>query len=457
MYPESYKDGKTKVVTSLRTTPGTLLTATQSSGANKMRALYQSSTEQFFGVRGNGVSEYDTAFSETSRFTLTTGAFEDDATIVQMADNGVQMLVVDGSTSGYTYNLSTNTATVISDVDFPAATHCAIIDGFYIVNKPNSTLCLYSAVDDPTTWSSLSTLSKEGSSDYVNSLIVSNRRIWVFGKQSYEVFYNTGDSNNQFLRMEGTYHQIGNQAPSSLAQDGKSIFWLGSNAQGFGQIYRSIEGGFDGIPISTKPLETAIHGYTSTTDAVGYCYQQEGNSFYVLTFPTDNKTWVYDTENGMWHERSYRNPVTGVDERHRGRVQGFFNGKNYLGDYDNGNIYEISTTTYTDNGDPIIRKRVSPVIWNALDRVFYTSFQLDIEVGVGLVTGQGSDPKVMLRWSDDAGRNWSIERQLSAGKIGEYLTRVKQNRLGSSRARVFEITYSEPTPFNILDAHAEFS
>ena len=157
----------------------------------------------------------------------------------------------------------------------------------------------------------------------------------------------------------------------------------------------------------------------------------------------------------MWHERSYRNELNSRNERIRPRVHVFFNGKNYLGDYENGNIYSYDQDTYTDNGDVIIRERTSPHIWDALERVYYASFQLDIETGVGLATGQGSDPMVMLDWSNDGAKTWSNEYLLSAGKVGQYKTRVKKNRLGQARDRVFRVRYSEPTKFAILNAHIE--
>ena len=213
--------------------------------------------------------------------------------------------------------------------------------------------------------------------------------------------------------------------------------------------------GYRARPISTVPLEREIQTYATTNDAEGYCYQEDGHSFYVLTFPTQDKTWVFDMSTGMWHERSYRNTINGRAERIRPRVHVYFNNTNYLGDYENGNIYSYNQETYTDNGDPIIRERTSPHIWNALERVFYESFQLDIESGVGINVGQGSDPKVMLDWSNDGGHTWSNEYQLSAGEIGGYRVRLKKNRLGQSRDRVFRIRYSEPTKFTILNAHIE--
>ena len=42
--------------------------------------------------------------------------------------------------------------------------------------------------------------------------------------------------------------------------------------------------------------------------------------------------------------------------------------------------------------------------------------------GVGLATGQGSDPITELRFSDDQGRSWSDWFQTSPGAVGQYRT-----------------------------------
>lgn len=86
---------------------------------------------------------------------------------------------------------------------------------------------------------------------------------------------------------------------------------------------------------------------------------------------------------------------------------------------------------------------------------FYQMFQLDMETGVGLTTGQGEDPQVMLRWSDDGGHTWSHEQWVSAGRLGKYAHRAIWRRLGRSRDRVFEITYSEPTKCNLVGAFVD--
>ena len=82
--------------------------------------------------------------------------------------------------------------------------------------------------------------------------------------------------------------------------------------------------------------------------------------------------------------------------------------------------------------------------------------QFDLEAGVGLATGQGSNPKAMLEISNDGGHTYGNKRQIDIGKVGEYDKRAKPQRLGQSRKRVWRLTYSEPTAFTILSMEAEF-
>lgn len=86
---------------------------------------------------------------------------------------------------------------------------------------------------------------------------------------------------------------------------------------------------------------------------------------------------------------------------------------------------------------------------------FFSFFQLDIQAGVGTSTGQGADPQLMLRWSDDGGFTWSNEHWVSAGKIGEYSRRAIWRRLGRGRDRVFEVTMSDPVLWVLLDAYLQ--
>jgi hypothetical protein len=68
---------------------------------------------------------------------------------------------------------------------------------------------------------------------------------------------------------------------------------------------------------------------------------------------------------------------------------------------------------------------------------------------------QGTNPQIMLRWSDDGGHTWSNEHWKSMGLIGEYGKRVLWRRLGMTqkiRDRVYEISGTDPVPVYIMGA-----
>jgi hypothetical protein len=103
----------------------------------------------------------------------------------------------------------------------------------------------------------------------------------------------------------------------------------------------------------------------------------------------------------------------------------------------------------------IRRLRQSPHLGQEQQWVFFSSFQLDLEAGVGLTTGQGSDPQVMLQWSDDGGHTWSNEHWTSAGALGAYRRRAIWRQLGRSRDRVWRVVISDPVKVAWLDAFVQ--
>ena len=176
----------------------------------------------------------------------------------------------------------------------------------------------------------------------------------------------------------------------------------------------------------------------------------------MLIFPSADTTWVYDVATQAWHERA--GFANGQFTRHRSNCQVFFNNTVLVGDYENGNIYAFDLQTYADNGaaQKWLRSwRALPAGQNNLKRTAHHSLQLDLETGVGLVSGQGSNPQVMLRWSDDGGHTWSNEHWVSIGRIGEYYRRAIWRRLGMTmklRDRVYEISGTDPVKIDITGA-----
>ena len=377
---------------------------------------------------------------------------------VSMADNGTQLFIAANGLS-YIYNNTTNAFAQITDADFPGAVTVGYLDGYFVFNEPNSQRIWLTSLLDGTSVDPLDFASAEGSPDGVVSLIVDHRQVWVYGTNSVEVWYNSGATDFPLQRIEGAFNEIGCAAIYSVAKMDNGLFWLGADARGQGIVYRA--NGYTGTRISTHAIEYAIAQYGDISDAIAYTYQQEGHSFYVLTFPSANATWVYDVAAQAWHERAGWTNEQFV--RHRSNCQMAFNSEVIVGDFESGNIYAFDIDVYADNGG--IQKwlrswRALPTGQNNLKRTAQHTLQLDIESGVGLNLGQGSDPEVMLRWSDDGGHTWSNEHWSKVGKIGEYYKRVLWRRLGMTlkiRDRVYEVSGTDPVKIAIMGAELQLS
>jgi hypothetical protein len=121
-------------------------------------------------------------------------------------------------------------------------------------------------------------------------------------------------------------------------------------------------------------------------------------------------------------------------------------------DYETGKVGYLDTSTYTDWDDTQRLEATFPQVYSGGDRVFHQSFEIMAETGVGLVTGAGSDPQITLEMSDDSGRTWRTAATKSLGLLGEYRSRVRWERLGSSRDRVYRVSISDPVKVVLADA-----
>ena len=428
----------------LNRAPGLRLLATL--GTGPVRGLWQFDGYGY-AVSGNTLYKIDAAWNATVLGTVSgTGP-------VSMSDNGTQLFVA-CNPAGFIYNSSTNVFAQITDPDFAGAVTVGYLDGYFVFNQPNSQTIWVTQLLDGSSIDPLDFASAEGSPDGLVSIIIDHREAWLFGTNSVEVWYDAGNVDFPLERIQGAFNEIGCAAPYSVAKLDNGIFWLGADARGNGVVYRA--NGYTGQRVSTHAIEFAIQGYANISDAFAYTYQQEGHAFYVLTFPTGNATWVYDVATGAWHERAAF--YNGQFSRHASNCQMNFNNEIVVGDCSSGNVYAFDLDVYADNGTAqkwLRSWRALPSGQNNLKRTAQHSLQLDCETGVGISTGQGSNPQAMLRWSDDGGHTWSNEHWASMGAIGASGTRTFWRRLGMTdklRDRVYEVSGSDPVKVAIIGA-----
>lgn len=298
-------------------------------------------------------------------------------------------------------------------------------------------------------------VSKTGYPDPIVTLIVMNLYIWLVGSQTTEIWFNAGAADFPFQIFPGVFIEHGCVAPYSIARQDLSVYWLSQDKQGECIVLKG--NNFAVHRISTFAIENEFSNYSIVSDALGFTYQQEGHVFFVLTFPTADKTWVWDETAQLWHERAslqfiQEGAFTIDGNLHRavyttGSVCG---GLVYVADQI-GNIWQLDQNNYTEDDEPIPRIRSFPHKVANQQRVVYSRFIADMETGTddSTSTGDGSSsvlpPVVNLRWSDDRGKTYGNYVQQSLGALGQYLTSIQWRRLGMARDRVFELSWSVPT------------
>lgn len=418
-------------------TPGLVLVATAPVAfgvGDGWRGLYTTTQGTLFGVCNNVL------YNISPIFQMQVVTFIDSTKgAVSMVDNGATLLLVDGSPNGWTVDLTTLAVRKLAENpdNFYGSDRVDLMDGFFVLNRPKSNQ-FYISNFQSATFDPLDFVTKTGFSDQVVAVAVTKRTVYVFGSQTTEIWTNTGGTTFPLSRMSGPFIQYGCAAAASVQQMDGAVFWLSKSPQGGCLVLQTQN--YDRARISTFAIEKAFQGYGDVSDATAYTYQQEGHSFYVLNFPSANKTWAFDIATNEWHERAFMN-TEGKENRQRSCCHAQFNGQNITGDWQNSSLYRLDIKEYTDAGYPIRRIRSFPHLIADSKRVMYKMLIADMEVGSGELR-DGTGVELRLRWSDTKGASWGTHISQDLGPVGDYVRSLQFKRLGMARDRVFELSWS---------------
>ena len=412
--------------------------------ARGFRCLFTASSGTLYGVVRSKVYQITSAGAFVELGTITDGTSP-----VSMADNGAVLMVVDGSADGWCVDLTTQAFAQVSATNFYGANWVEYIDTYFILNNPGTNQWYTSLsnvtkteLTDGTAFDPLDIVGKTGGPDDISAICSLHGELWIIGVFTSEVWQNTGNAEFAFERVPNALISHGCAAQHSLATTDIFGFMLMQDKEGKGVIIVKTSGyGFSRV--STHAIEQDIASYNTVSDAIGYCRQEEGHAYYVITFPSADKTWMMELASGQWCELSSfdANDVLG---RHRAAWTASAYGKNWAGDFSNGKLYEFDRDHYLDDTKPIPRVRSFPHLLGIGNRVTYHHFIANMEVGQVLGTSEDDPPLVTLRWSDDRGETFGNGVTQSMGALGQYLTSPKWSRLGMARDRIFELSWSEP-------------
>lgn len=281
----------------------------------------------------------------------------------------------------YLMDLTTNLVSPVNMAQFngPIA-WVAFCDSFFLAFQQNSQTFYTSNALDGTTWLAVNAEQISLITDNIIAMIVSHRDVWLQGNKSSIVYGNSGAALAPFIPIAGAFVEQGSAALAGAARADNSIFWLGQDERGALVGWRA--NAYTPQRVSNHAVENAWSKYAIVSDAVSYSCQFNGHIFWVIFFQNANATWVYDVATNMWHEWDFSDPVVG-QTAHRSCSHCFAFNQHFVGDWNGGNVFQMSLTFNDDFGNPIKRLRRSPTVSKELEWQLHQEFTLDVETGVG--------------------------------------------------------------------------
>jgi hypothetical protein len=382
------------------------------------------------------------------------------ATISWNGDGGGELFITSGN-YGYIFDLdpAVDTFTQVRDPAVDGGTTMgAQLDGYFVALDTATSTIYLSDLLDGTTWDATQFQQRSIESDPWVSMAVLNRQLWLLGSLTSEVWFDSGKTPFPFEPHPSGLVLYGCAAPYSTIVTGETLLWLASTSDGIGQVVQTSD--FTPDVVSSFALSTALSGYGTIDNAIGDSYSEIGHTFYVLTFPTEQKTWAFDVTPNMalpspnrWAERGTWISGDNAYEAWHPCYSTYQNNELLVLDWTSGVLYRMSHTVGTDvDGGVIRRLRRAPSLFFENQVVRVSDFELFLEPGLGLNSGQGSDPQVALRISGDGGKTFGNELLSGAGKIGKFGARTRWLRCGSGRRWMPEIVVSDPIPWRLLGA-----
>lgn len=418
----------------------------QEVGTGPIRGLYTISNAQLsYVVSGNELYQLTAAEGDP---VLITGNLTTSVGPVSMSDNGQHLIIVDGA-NGYTVSFASPAVVTITDPNFYNGAQSVTYQGGYFVLENAGTSNFFISDIDSIDFPPLNESSVLSSPDVLLVCLSNNEQLYLLGTRTIEVWALTGASASApFTLIQGRVMNIGLSARATVRKLAGTFLWLGANDQGDGVVY-SMENDSP-TRVSNHAIEHRLQQLGDLTTSTAYSYQEDGHYFYALNLPGSDTTYVYDLSTKQWHERQAL--VSGTMQRHLPESHCFLNGEHLVGDYRNGKLYVYDQEYFLDDIYPIRKLRQTPHSSDGLSQVFYKTLQVDIQPGMGTVD---VNPRIVLRISRNGGFTWGNPIYASMGKIGEYLTRARWQRLGRGRDLVFQVYCDDPIKVVFLSAYME--
>ena len=363
------------------------------------------------------------------------------------------LFMANGSKVVYTDN--SNVTDTLSGSSVPTSvSSVAILDNYLLVNEDGANTFKWSGntsgVIDPLAWSigdGNSSASAESNPDNILSVIVLKNEIYLIGRETIEVWYNQGVVGIPFIRIGGAFVQRGCIAKDSVQIINDTFYWLDNERRVSRLVGRNFQ-------VVDTPFAKEFQSFNNVSDAIGNHIQVDGNGYYMINFPSERRSYVFDYINNEWSELSYWNTATAERENFLGQHSIFATrwNKHLVGSRIDGKIYEISFKFYDDDGSPIRFEKTTGNINHGS-----TSEKASTALFFRLLRGQANvvSPKLLYSFRDNGKNSWSNEIPIDLGSLGDTELVKELRPMGTYRERQHKFVVTDDVPFTIIDVEEE--
>ncbi len=352
------------------------------------------------------------------------------------ANDGDNLVII--SDKVYVYTKSTDVLQENTNVNLVGVISVTSINNQFIYTTPD--LSFMAQPGDPFDVSGLDAIGAESSPDKLVRDYAFNQTIYRFGTRTTEPWYNSGVGSPPIDRIEGQEFSVGLGAINSLTSTDRALYWLGDDKA----VYR-VAGGIN-ERISDDGISNSIENMTTFDDAIGNAFTLQGQDFYMITFPSENQTYVINETLGKqgWFNLS----STNQNLAYSGTSIIYVYNKTYVAS--NGKLLTLELDEYTQNSDVMIRERITGAITGEMlgikgQRIKMSRLELFVEAGVGLMSGQGENPRLLIEISIDGGRSYAHSAWVELGSLGDHTQRCEMFQMVSGEGFVFRISMTRYT------------
>ena len=370
------------------------------------------------------------------------------------ADDGTNLIIATG-TRWYQYDgtalIEFTSPTTSTGLSLGQGNSVTFIGGFAVYDVAGGKFYV-SDFGDPDGFQNNNFATAESVGDDLIRVLEFKERVYMFGTQSIET-WTKGTGNPPLQQNLGGTMVVGLGDVHSVAKSVNFVYFRAND----GLVYRFSSN--QPVNVTSGFMAQKFRDY-NLGNAVAYTYNLDGVYYYVISFPTDNKTWFFSEKSGElspgvndWAQLS-----TGTDQdRFIGEMYVRAFGRDLVEKKNNGDILELDFNTFTDDGETILRIRETPPIHGGLlgqegGRLEMSWLEVVMKKGVGTQSGTGVDPRLYFQGTFDGSDSYSNESEVEIGRLGDSTIKVKWYHAQSFYEAAFRTIGYDPVLYSIHSA-----